>query len=1245
MALFKIHKGLIADLEKQPKKEGYAYVAKIDNETAGFYVDYDDNTRLQVGKLYGVVTNSENGLVPKFNAVSGTIDSSSTDWVLTNNNGSLGWYKLPANAFKNDNTNTTYTLSGAASGNTWVTTLTPSSGTATKSTVPAASTTAAGLMTPDMVTKLNGIAAGATANTGDITGVTAGNGLTGGATSGNATLSANLGAGLVFDDNKKIAVNTTYSPAGKNYAVKTDTNGALYVSVPWVNTDTDTHYTTKIFTGASGTAQNDGTATSNPYIKIADAVNGTDTYRNQIQVKGSGATTVKAQSGVITISTPVQNVFTGASASANGTQGLVPQPTKGQEGYYLRGDGVWFNLTGLDESVQNTFGALQKAWKEADTSLKNTLTTLINGKAQTNHASANTTYGVSTDSLYGHAMASGTTPLASAATAAVGSETAKFARGDHVHPLTVANSWSGGVTAGPKLKTTINGVAGTAVAIPKATASVSGVVIVGDQTFGGIKRFSQTDVNATYHLGSFYDYDKGCLIDIGPAKGSTMVAIHITGNSWIDSAVPINSLYQVYDYESGTIMNYSGISIGQDLGAIKVYRYNNRLFAHVKQANTFSTLNITLYTNKIGLTPTVTNAAAPTSGMTDLVTITPSRPPLANSGVTAGNYGPSVGDSLTAVKSFTVPYLTVDDKGRVTAASNKSFSFVTPTSGSWFNNGFVRVGTDGVAEYGRYIDFHVTSASTNDYDVRIDAGTGAKKNTLYLPDVTGQFVTHTNDTATGGADRPIYIAASGAATATTYRMAGTNTTATTALSILEDLPTGIWYVNNTNGVADFAQSDGVCIANQYNSSWISEIYQDYRTGQLAVRGKNNGAWQTWRKILDTINYSATLDTRYVTLTTAQTISGVKTFTAIPQFKTTNYTSTPLAIYDDGTDYGHTLLLGAGGTTYIGAGEAASTLYNTKLKIKSSEHLILGADSNIQFYPGADNATTTNGITLDSSKAFYPQTNNTGSVGTNSYKWNAMYATTFNGDLNGHANSATKIKMASTGIDSTATTDGLLEAGIVRFDTVKATGTTINNDGILLTMGWSATYGAQVWFDDGSSPATMSFRNRNSTSWNPWVRVLTDNNYTQYAADRTAITNITRSGTTFTATRANGTTFTFTQQDNNTTYTAGTGLTLANNQFYVTSANVSTMMNLLGEGTSPAQLDDYLIAQYAGGGTTTTTYHRRKVRNIVNAANVKAALSVTTGTTKYLREDGSWDYIVVPTSQPSSLRAGMMWVTA
>ena len=91
------------------------------------------------------------------------------------------------------------------------------------------------------------------------------------------------------------------------------------------------------------------------------------------------------------------------------------------------------------------------------------------------------------------------------------------------------------------------------------------------------------------------------------------------------------------------------------------------------------------------------------------------------------------------------------------------------------------------------------------------------------------------------------------------------------------------------------------------------------------------------------------------------------------------------------------------------------------------------------------------------------------------------------------------------------------------------------------------------------------------------------------------------------------------------YTAGQGLTLSNaNQFYVTSANVSTMMNLLSTGSSDAQADDYLIAQYAGGGTTTTTFHRRPVSKVVNAARVKAALGTnSTHNNEYLRKDGTW----------------------
>ena len=47
---------------------------------------------------------------------------------------------------------------------------------------------------------------------------------------------------------------------------------------------------------------------------------------------------------------------------------------------------------------------------------------------------------------------------------------------------------------------------------------------------------------------------------------------------------------------------------------------------------------------------------------------------LANSGVTAGSYGPSANASPAHKGTFTVPYITVDAKGRVTAASTKTIT-------------------------------------------------------------------------------------------------------------------------------------------------------------------------------------------------------------------------------------------------------------------------------------------------------------------------------------------------------------------------------------------------------------------------------------------------------------------------------------------------------------------------------------------------------------------------------------------
>ena len=122
---------------------------------------------------------------------------------------------------------------------------------------------------------------------------TAGTGLTisgSGGTSGTTTYSANLNSTTSLG---------TLGTTSKLYAVGVDANGKLCVNVPWTdtNTDTNTHYTTKLFaTSSTGTAHA-ATTNGNTYLRLFDD----STARQSINLTGSGATTVTSDAnGVIT---------------------------------------------------------------------------------------------------------------------------------------------------------------------------------------------------------------------------------------------------------------------------------------------------------------------------------------------------------------------------------------------------------------------------------------------------------------------------------------------------------------------------------------------------------------------------------------------------------------------------------------------------------------------------------------------------------------------------------------------------------------------------------------------------------------------------------------------------------------------------------------------------------------------------------------------------------------------------------
>lgn len=66
----------------------------------------------------------------------------------------------------------------------------------------------------------------------------------------------------------------------------------------------------------------------------------------------------------------------------------------------------------------------------------------------------------------------------------------------------------------------------------------------------------------------------------------------------------------------------------------------------------------------------------------------------------------------------------------------------------------------------------------------------------------------------------------------------------------------IGYANN---ISLFGQSDGGLFNNAYSEAWQGQIFQDFRTGQIAVRGKNSGTWQAWRTIRDNVNFLSGID--------------------------------------------------------------------------------------------------------------------------------------------------------------------------------------------------------------------------------------------------------------------------------------------------------------------------------------------------------------------------------------------------
>ena len=228
-----------------------------------------------------------------------------------------------------------------------------------------------------------------------------------------------------------------YTESGKNYPVELDSDGKMFVNVPW--TDNNTVYTHPSYTARTGkptanqTPAFGGTATvsqitsdatghvtgaTDRTITIPSTLsNGTGTAglikTSSTVTSNSGYTACPVISGVPyykDTNTTYSNM-TAATADAAGKAGLVPAPAAGKQTSFLRGDGAWAIPTNTDTKVKITANA-----PTAYTSYYPTLHTSTSGTVEVT-ANADTKFsiftGTATDEgnsrlILGNATAKGT---------------------------------------------------------------------------------------------------------------------------------------------------------------------------------------------------------------------------------------------------------------------------------------------------------------------------------------------------------------------------------------------------------------------------------------------------------------------------------------------------------------------------------------------------------------------------------------------------------------------------------------------------------------------------------------------------------------------------------------------------------------------------------------------------------------------------------------------------------------------
>lgn len=112
-----------------------------------------------------------------------------------------------------------------------------------------------------------------------------------------------------------------------------------------------------------------------------------------------------------------------------------------------------------------------------------------------------------------------------------------------------------------------------------------------------------------------------------------------------------------------------------------------------------------------------------------------------------------------------------------------------------------------------------------------------------------------------------------------------------------------------------------------------------------------------------------------------------------QANTKSFNQDIIAAYDAVSGWGIDLVIGSGATTIVGAGESAAEMYSAG--IKNNKNLYLSADGNVFLYTNCNTIADRRYACFDTGRNFYPDADNSGSIGTFGNRWNTGWFNTLN----------------------------------------------------------------------------------------------------------------------------------------------------------------------------------------------------------------------------------------------------------